>query len=47
MFTISLADLPDVTVSASTITACIALESWLVDEIYDLDSQGDNDDFAY
>jgi hypothetical protein len=37
-------DLPRVTVSASTLNACIALESWLVDEIYDLSSQGECDE---
>jgi hypothetical protein len=37
-------DLPQVTVSAATLDACIALESWLVDEIYDLSNTGDCDD---
>lgn len=36
-------DLPDVTVDAATLDACIALECWLVDEILDLSSQGDCD----
>jgi hypothetical protein len=44
MYSLPFMDLPDVTVLASTLTACIMLESFLVDEIYNLENLGDCDD---